>query len=617
MSYICTLFRLGISNVFYIAWYRISLKTGLRRFCFPQQKQHQEVIFFKPLSQISTFPEVWTYPLIEDANRILEGYIRYYGRHWEKVADPPDWFSNPFNGRRYPGQTLHWTKLPDFSPEGGDIKNIWEPSRFEWIVTLARAYAVAKEKKYLERINSWLNSWTKENPINVGPNWKCGQEASIRIFNLINASLILDQWQKPTKPLTDLIYAHLIRINSNIRYAIAQDNNHGTSEAAGLFIGGNWLKRIDPQKYSQAGKIASRGRKVLENRIHKLVQENGSFSQHSVNYHRVLLDTLSFSEFWRQRLNLIPFSGHFYLKTKAVIHWLWMLTDPVSGRGPNLGSNDGAMLLNLHSCDYLNLQPSIQLAEVIFNHSTRYSNGCWNEPLNWFGLSDYLALADVPRQSKNSGSGYTVIIGSDSWALLRWPYFKYRPSHNDIFHFDLWYQGRNVICDAGTYSYYPEKEDDKIDLQSVHYHNTVSFDGLEQMPRISRFLLTDWTKPGQTSNIDQTEDGSQHWLGSYIDGRKNHHERQISVHEKIWTIIDTLSGSFNEALIGFSVEDLSSRLELNILLTGFGEVIFPKECEIVSSESLASYYYMEKHPVRRLSVKVTKPGSYVTRIKLR
>ena len=39
----------------------------------------------------------------------------------------------------------------------------------------------------------------------------------------------------------ELVYIHLKRIESTISYAIAQDNNHGTSEAAALFIGGSWL----------------------------------------------------------------------------------------------------------------------------------------------------------------------------------------------------------------------------------------------------------------------------------------------------------------------------------------------------------------------------------------
>src|SRR3546814_10496654 len=76
-------------------------------------------------------------------------------------------------------------------------------------------------------------------------------------------------------------------------YAVAQANNHATSEAAALFIGGSWLAANG----SRAGEsLVRRGRQHLEKQVARLVEEDGSFSQYSLNYHRVLLDTLSRSE---------------------------------------------------------------------------------------------------------------------------------------------------------------------------------------------------------------------------------------------------------------------------------------------------------------------------------
>ena len=88
-------------------------------------------------------------------------------------------------------------------------------------------------------------------------------------------------------------------MSATTSYAIGQDNNHGTSEAAALFVGGSWLAvHGDPS----AGEIAARGRTMLEERVERLVASDGSFSQYSVNYHRLLLDTLSITEWWRREL---------------------------------------------------------------------------------------------------------------------------------------------------------------------------------------------------------------------------------------------------------------------------------------------------------------------------
>ncbi len=64
---------------------------------------------------------------------------------------------------------------------------------------------------------------------------------------------------------------------------------------------------------------------------------------------------------------LIPFPQTFYQRAKAAIDWLFMLTDTTSGKAPNLGANDGAMLLNTHTCDYRDFRPSIQTASILFH----------------------------------------------------------------------------------------------------------------------------------------------------------------------------------------------------------------------------------------------------------
>ena len=151
--------------------------------------------------------------------------------------------------------------------------------------------------------------WLEKNPPYLGLNWKCGQEASIRVINLCCASLILGQEKESLIGLQDLIRLHLQRIAPTINYAIAQDNNHGTSEAAALFMGGSWLNYLGARDGESYERI---GRKLLNERVSKLIEKDGSFSQYSLNYHRMMLDTLSICEIWREKLNLKEFTSVFY-----------------------------------------------------------------------------------------------------------------------------------------------------------------------------------------------------------------------------------------------------------------------------------------------------------------
>ena len=141
---------------------------------------------------------------------------------------------------------------------------------------------------------------------------------------------------------------HLQRISPTISYAIGQQNNHGTSEAAALYIGGNFLTDYDPR----AKKWEQEGKQWLEERAETLIQSDGSFSQYSVTYHRFMLETYSLVEAWRCYRGLSGFSQLVNKRLAAATKWLWAFTDKETGDAPNFGANDGARLLQLADMDY-------------------------------------------------------------------------------------------------------------------------------------------------------------------------------------------------------------------------------------------------------------------------
>jgi len=614
--YFQTILKLGLFNVSYVVWYRFTLRAGIRKYLFPEKFFALNQELYLPCPSRSDFPVLWRNKILVAADRILSGEFKFYSHHWKNTGSPPDWFRNYFNSAPYANAALHWTKLPDFS-DAGDIKNIWELSRYEWVMILSRAYSISGRQVYLATLNRWIDDWKAKNPLNTGPNWKCGQEASVRLFNLINASLVLNQEFKPTKGLCDFVYAHLERISTNILYAIAQNNNHGTSEAAALFIGGNWLLSSGFD-YPKASGFAQKGRKWLENRLDRLVGQDGSFSQHSVTYHRLLLDSLIFTEFWRQKLGAAAFSNRFNKKREALVEWLSAMTDDISGNCPNLGANDGAFLLNLHSCDYRDFRPTLQTAAGIFFTKKPFDAGSWDEPLYWFGLlSDQSIEFPKSKIVKVFAGGYVIINSIDSWSLIRFPNYHFRPVHNDVFHFDLWFKGQNIIPDAGSYSYNPDQTEKIFDFKSVHAHNTVSFDNQEQMPVISRFLLGRWIEPDEIGAIEETNDHSLSWQGAYTDAMGNIHRRKVKSKANFWTIEDDLSGGFKVAKIGFNLSPANYSIDDATIKATWGEMRFMPGTSFEIVESFSSDYYMEKHAIQRVEITIHKPQRFVTAIYLK
>ena len=597
-----------------VARYRMEIKLGLKKIRFKPYVFQARDDFF-PLSNLNHeinfhLPELELNSLIKEANDILSGKFKYYSYHTNHIGNPPDWFLNPFNGKHAPGIEKHWSEIKAFG-EVGDIKNVWEPSRFDWVYTVCRAYIFTKDKKYIDGLNELLRDWHHKNPLNLGVNWYCGQEASIRLFALLNCSLLLGIERKPSTALIESILAHLKRIYPNISYALAQDNNHGTSETAALYIGGNWLFANGRNQLERnfGKKLARIGKNKLESTVSKLFDSDGTFAQYSVNYHRVALDTLSFAELWRRKFDLSPFSQSFYKKAKAASKWLRKFTDSISGKGLNIGSNDGAMLLRTHSCDYRDFRPSCQLSAVLFEKELYFDkNGLWNEPLHLFKIKDLPSIESQGLEKTNEvlENNYLMFAARDAWACMRLPGFKFRPKQMDVFHFDFSYKGMNLLCDAGSYTYNPRGLDIKRSFKSTKAHNTVYF-GNEQMPQLGTFLTGKWLSVKELSEMECLENDVYKRSAAYTDHLGNYHKRQITWSSEKWIIEDEIIPvskdfipelNFNLHALNISIDQKKNK----ITIAGSGIVLlFSVPVSIAKSD--VSDYYMEKHEIYSINAK--------------
>ena len=216
-----TVWCLGLRNVADVILYRLLLYFRVH----PVQKIHRPVSIGPFFQQADAASSV-------DKQMPSQFDLIYFG--WYRVPTnklPPAWHCNPFNSYEAKNSQLPWWEIPDFQGEVGDIKTIWESSRFDWVLHFSKQY-VAGDLPGQTKLNTWLADWCKHNPPFLGMNWKCGQEASIRLLHLAAASIILNQTSAPSPNLLELLVTHLERIAPTIRYAMAQNNNHGTSEAA-------------------------------------------------------------------------------------------------------------------------------------------------------------------------------------------------------------------------------------------------------------------------------------------------------------------------------------------------------------------------------------------------
>lgn len=591
-----TAFALGLFNLFRVFKYRIGVKTGLNAV--------QKLSATMPAGQ---FFALNNNPLPQDipTSLVAFGYLRY-----PLKANYPDWFYSPLTQQSFANVSKPWYAIPDFDANVGDIKGIWEASRFDWLVDFAVQAQAEQNDTALQHLDDWLNDWCQHNPAYIGPNWKCGQEASIRVMHLISALVGLNSLSHVHANVLALIELHLQRIAPTIDYAIAQDNNHGTSEAAALFIGGAVLNHIKENKKYQMWQ--NLGRKWLENRANKLIMQDGGFSQYSVNYHRVMLDSYCLAEIIRQKLNLRAFSNDLYQQVAKATDWLYVLTQE-NGDVPNLGANDGARLLPVSATDYRDFRPTVQLASTLFvQHSYYQDAGSYDQTLVFFGINKQSsAQFHLPTKNNNfSKSGLITAQRQDFFVAFKLPIFKFRPSQCDALHLDVWWRGENVLRDGGTFSY-NSTQDDLDYFSGVASHNTVQFDQHLQMPRLSRFLFGAWLKP-----IDLTYQPYRFSCG-YQDHWQAKHHRAIDMADKQITVTDVISGFKQQAVLRWRLCPDEWRLTDNILTNGKLQIEINAETDIsislVQGEESRYYYQKTKLPV--LEIKTLTATTIFTIIK--
>jgi hypothetical protein len=411
---------------------------------------------------------------------------------------------------------------------------------------------------------------------------------------------------------------HLRRIAPTIQYAVAQDNNHGTSEAAALFIGGSWLEALNVE---EGRRWARAGRRWLENRAARLIGPEGSFSQYSLNYHRVMIDTYSLAETWRRQRGLPAFSLRLRQRLAAATAWLRHLTSDSTGDAPNVGANDGARLLQLTETAYRDHRPSVQLASVLFSDRRAYvGEGNWNDALRWLGVPLPEAVADAPGHYIADDGGFAMLRRGAAMAMLRYPRFRFRPSQADALHLDLWVHGANLFRDAGTYSYNTEPAWLAY-FGGTSSHNTVQFDGRDQMPRLSRFLLGDWLRTRWIEPLREAPSGTR-FMAGYRDAAGAVHKRGIELREGALRVDDELRGTFDQAVLRWRLApgcwQLSTQDDVVRLVNAAGQVLTLRatmpiaRCEMV--EGWESLHYLEKTTVPVLEIEVREAGTVTTEI---
>jgi hypothetical protein len=492
-QYFALLRQMGPAWVLYRIVHAVQRRSGLLRRATPAMpwEQMQSPSLALQARNHPLVAVAWGDACVNEAEKILAGKFRLFSHREVAAGFPPAWhrnwlFSGTASEADQPVPLKHWTEISDASRS--DIKGVWELSRFSWAFPLVRAYARTDDQRFAEAFWRLFRDWCDTNPPNLGPNWMCGQEATFRLMAVVFAAENLGVPDVERTRLARFVVATGRRIATHLAYALSQDNNHGISECVGLITAGLLL----PEEKEAANWLV-RGSRHLEAQLKRLVYDDGGFSQHSLVYHRVLLHDLCWAR-WRFDLSQRPSPEWLDETARRALAYLLALTDTGTGEVALFGSNDGANILPLSDTDFMDMRPVIQLTSALFRNELSEPPGKWDEAVAWT-KPDWRVLPRISRTvfaAWHAPTSGCFKIQSDQGCLfLRCPtHFEHRPAQADMLHVDVWYHGRPVAMDGGSFSY-NSTERFKV-LGAAAHHNVLTVDGREPIEKFSRFLYLPW-----------------------------------------------------------------------------------------------------------------------------
>lgn len=541
---------------------------------------------------LSALPADKQNKIVGIAEKAIHGVITGFSSIELDYGNPINWQLNPITGETTNIKSK-WYRISDFDAQRGDIKVIWEASRLTHFFYFTRAYLITSNVIFYEAFSRQLKHWLEDNPYPFGTNYKCGQECTLRMINVLMAYTVFCYYKLTTDDdannVRRLVAVCYKKVLSNFFYAHkCIKNNHTFSEICGLIIGA-WCCS-DKQGLREAYMLLD---KETENQF----LLDGGYTQYSFNYQRFTLQLFEciykISE--KTGLSISDQSRKIIIKSTLLMYQ----AQDVTGDVPNYGSNDGALIFPLSVCDYRDFRPALNTVYALSTGKRLYDTGDYDEELLWFGheKNDYPFLEIERTSSAFDKSGFYTLRHNGGFLMTYLQGFKARPSHMDGLHIELWHKGKNIFCDSGTYSYASELVKH---IAATTGHNTAKIDGLEQMNKRGAFLIYDWT---ECKGIRHDRNG---FSGTMISKNGYEHTRSIKQIEKGYEIADEIRGNVKSCSFLFHTP-----YEVKIVSDGF-EIFDESEtlcfvtissADIKIHKAYRSLYYLNKEEINCIVAK--------------
>jgi hypothetical protein len=327
-----------------------------------------------------------------------------------------DWHRDPVHGHPLPRKP--WFKLlRRLRPSGAaraDCRIIWELNRHQHLVTLAKAYRLTGNGKYVTEVFCQWRHWHAQNPYPMGVNWVSSREVSLRSLAWLWLYFLLaDAPQLPPGFHKEWLQALGVNGRHIERYAVQQAGANARLLAEGValfFIGVLCPELVAAERWRQRGwSIVLREAErhaVACDEAHgeraRLEQSTGEHVQRlDLFLHACILASL----------NQIAVPAAFERMLENMLEILCLLGR--AGAPPRLGGSEGGRVFDSHRNRPEHLLDPLSTGAILFGRGDfKAVAGDLREETLWLlGIAGVSEFDHLARQSPPQGAAALVASG--------------------------------------------------------------------------------------------------------------------------------------------------------------------------------------------------------------
>ncbi|MFD4510244.1 alginate lyase family protein [Streptomyces sp. NPDC058457] len=491
-----------------------------------------------PAGTIAAVPPDAAKRLVAEADRLMYGHVEYFGVVRDDLTDP-DWWCDPKTGRRAPwGYAFD---VPYRNEEAvGDIKQIWELSRHQYLTVLAAAYAVTGNERYAERVAEHLRSWWTANPPLRGVHWISGIELGIRLLSWVWIRRLLDDWPGAAGLFEDNPVA-LNQIWHHQRWLAAfpsrgsSANNHVIAEAAGQLAAACAFGWFPSSERWRADALRS-----LERHLRSNTFASGLNRELATEYHGLVLEL---------GLAAVAEADAAGVQVPSTVRLVLLrMTDALAAvvdsrlRPPRQGDADDGHGLVVDGAGTDRWGSLLATGDAVFGRLDWWPAVTGTDvrtPLLAALIQPYSKDGTAPAVSRPArrpahfaDAGLSILRGpGEIWCRCDGGPHGFLSiaahAHADALSVEVRHDGVDVLADPGTFCYHGQPEWRQY-FRSTLGHNTLQLDGGDQSVSGGPFL---WTRHARTRVLtaDTSGEGVARWCAEHDGYQGSVHRRRVEL----------------------------------------------------------------------------------------